>query len=79
MKRAYQRTLVLALSAASLPSTLVVENAEQFDEPPARALLARAIERAPAALVTFEGDAPDDLAAYTVVAPAASFDLRALS
>ncbi len=80
MKRAYQRTLVLALSAASLPSTLVVENAEQFDEPPARALLARAIERAPAALVTFEGDAsPDDVAAYTSVVPAATFDLRALS
>ncbi len=80
MKRAYQRTLVLALSAASLPTTLVVENAEQFDEPPARALLARAIERAPAALATFEGDAPpDEIAVYTSVAPASTFDLRAFS
>jgi hypothetical protein len=79
MKRAYQRTLVLALSVASLPTTLVVENAEQFDEPPARALLMRAIERAPAALVTFEGDAPPaDVTAYTLVTPAATFDLRAL-
>jgi hypothetical protein len=80
MKRAYQRTLVLALSAASLPTTLVVENAEQFDEPPARALLARAIERAPAALATFGGDAPpDEIAVYTSVAPASTFDLRAFS
>ncbi len=80
MKRAYQRTLVLALAAASLPSTLVVENAEQFDEPRARALLVHAIERAPAAFVTFEGDASaDDVATYTSVVPAAAFDLRALS
>ncbi len=80
MKRAYQRTLVLALSAASLPSILVVENAEQIDEPPARALLARAVERAPAVLVTFESDVPpEEVAAFTSVVPAAAFDLRALS
>jgi hypothetical protein len=71
MKRAYQRTLVLALSAASLPSTLVVENAEQFDE--------RAIGRAPAALATFEGDAPpEEIGVFTSVVQAATFDLRVL-
>ncbi len=79
MKRAYQRTLVLALSAASLPAMLVVERADEFDEPPARALLERAIRRAPAALVTFEAAAPDDPSLFTSVVPANAFDLRAVS
>ncbi len=53
MKRAYQRALVLAFALASDPSVLVVENAEEFDEPNSRALLERAIELVPRAIVTY--------------------------
>jgi len=53
MKRAYQRALVLAFALASDPSVLVVENAEEFDEPGSRALLEHAIALVPRAIVTY--------------------------
>ncbi len=53
LKLVYQRALVLALASAAHPEMLIVENAEEFDEGPARALLQSAVERAPRALVTF--------------------------
>ncbi len=53
MKRAYQRALVLALSCASKPQTLVVEYGDEFDEAPAAALLERAVARTPHAIVTY--------------------------
>ena len=63
MKRAYQRALVLALSCASTPATLVVEYGDEFDEAPAAALLQRAVERAEHAIVTYRG-APGDHAGW---------------
>ncbi len=56
MKRAYQRALVLALSCAAQPDTLVVEYGDEFDEAPAAALLQRAVERVPHAIVTYRGE-----------------------
>ncbi len=82
MKRTYQRALVLALAAAALPATLVIENLEEFDEPPAAALAARAIVRAPAALATFGGEArpsPALAATFTEVVAAGAFELEAPS
>jgi hypothetical protein len=77
MKRAFQRALVLALGAASLPELLVVENVEEFDEPGAAALLARAIARSPAALLTYGGEArPAPDANLTGVVPATDFEVR---
>ncbi len=77
MKRAFQRALVLALGAASLPELLVVESVEEFDEPGAAALFARAIGRAPAVLVTYGGEArPSPDANLTQVVPATDFEVR---
>jgi hypothetical protein len=71
MKRAYQRALVLAFGAAALPDVLVVENAEEFDEPRTAALLDAIVARVPAAIVTFGGDArPADGSVYTRVVSA---------
>ena len=86
MKRAYQRALVLALAAAAQPEILVIENAEEFDEPRVALLLERAIVRAPAALVTFGARKPDDaevappdLSAFTEVLAAAAYAAGALA
>ena len=81
MKRAYQRALVLALAVAAEPTTLVVENGEEFDDAPPAALLARAVERSATAIVTFGGDARPDAAAgtYESVIDARAFELRASS
>jgi hypothetical protein len=81
MKRAYQRALVLAFAAAAEPELLVVESAEEFDEPRVEALLARAVARAPAALVTFAGEArpAGDALALTGVLSPAEFEIGALS
>jgi hypothetical protein len=78
MKRAYQRALVLALAAAAAPTTLVVERGEEFDDGPPLALLARAVERAPAALVTFGGETCPGVAAgtYTAVLSASAFEAQ---
>ncbi len=80
MKRAYQRALVLAFAAAAEPELLVVESGEEFDEPPAAALLARAVARVPAALVTFGGEARPAAAAsvFSSVVTAAEFEVGAL-
>jgi hypothetical protein len=80
MKRAFQRALVLAFAAASLPELLVVESVEEFDEPGAAALLVRAIARAPAVLVTYGGEArPAPDANLTNVVPATDFEVRSFS
>jgi hypothetical protein len=82
MKRAYQRALVLALACAALPEMLVVENAEEFDEAPAAALLAAAIARGPSALATFGGDArpaADLASAFDEIVPAAGYRARVLA
>ncbi len=63
LKLVYQRALVLALAVAPGPELLIVENAEEFDEAPARALLQRAVERVPRAIVTF-AHAPEAEAAW---------------
>ncbi len=78
MKRAYQRALVLALAAAAAPTTLVVERGEEFDDGPPSALLARAVERAPAALVTFGGETwpVPGAGTYTSVLSASAFEAR---
>ena len=60
MKRAYQRALVLAFALAAMPHVLVVENAEEFDEPGARALLENAVRDVPASVVTYGFDAAID-------------------
>ncbi len=81
MKRAYQRALVLALAAAATPAMLVVEHAEEFDDGPPAALLARCIERAPTALVTFGADARPDVHAahFSDVIAADAFEMHPLS
>ncbi len=81
MKRAYQRALVLALAVAASPATLVIEHGEDFDDGPPSALLARAVERAPTALVTFGGDARPgpDATHFTDVISANAFALQAPS
>ena len=53
MKRAYQRTIVLAFAMAAQPELLVVENAEEFDEPGAFALLEASVTRVARAIVTY--------------------------
>ncbi len=78
MKRAYQRTLVLAFALAALPRVLVVEGAEEFDEPGARALLERAVADVPAAVVTYAPDASIDRAWYTDVVAARDAVLAAV-
>ena len=64
MKRAYQRALVLALSCAPGPKTLVVEYGDEFDEAPAAALLERAVARAEHAIVTYRETSGEHAAWY---------------
>lgn len=53
MKRGFQRAIVLAYAMAARPELLVVENAEEFDEPGAFALLEASVVRAERAIVTY--------------------------
>ena len=53
MKRGFQRAIVLAYAMASRPELLVVENAEEFDEPGAFALLEASVMRPKRAIVTY--------------------------
>lgn len=64
MKRAFQRALVLALACAARPATLVVEYGDEFDEPPTRALLQRALGRVSRAIVTYRSEPGDDAGWY---------------
>lgn len=54
LKSTYQRALVLALALARRPKSLVVECAEEFDEPKTRALLENALGRTSLSIATFE-------------------------
>ena len=74
MKRAYQRALVLALALATEPELLVVESANEFDEPAAAELLDASVRRVPRALVTYEGAAVPPSGTFAEIAPAARFD-----
>lgn len=76
MKRAFQRTLVLALAMAARPELLVVEHAEEFDEPGAHALLEASVARAPRVIVTYGAGAAVTLAAIdaTVAGTDATLD-----
>ncbi|GAC1308280.1 MAG: hypothetical protein NVSMB21_13390 [Vulcanimicrobiaceae bacterium] len=53
MKRGFQRAIVLAYAMAARPELLVVENAEEFDEPGAFALLEVSVTRVDRAIVTY--------------------------
>ena len=53
MKRGFQRAIVLAFAMAARPDLLVIENAEEFDEPGAFALLEASVARAARAIVTY--------------------------
>ncbi len=53
LKRAYQRSLVLAFAAATSPELLVVEGAEEFDDERTEALLARVLGRVPRSYATY--------------------------
>ncbi len=74
MKRAFQRALVLALALASEPAVLVVENAEEFDEERCRALLERAIDLVPHAIVTYGVSVTHPLAGMPEAIDAVTFD-----
>ncbi len=74
LKRAFQRALVLCYALAGTPSRLVVENAEEFDEPGTRALLARAIADVPEVVVTYGAGAEVDRAWYDSVVAASDYD-----
>ena len=76
MKRAYQRALVIALAAAAEPTSLVIENAEEFDEAPARRLLERVVARTPYALVTYAEEAQADAASFDEIMRPEAFDLE---
>jgi len=73
MKTAYQRALVLAFALAAEPLTLVVEAGQEFDAPPALALLERAVARVPRALVTYPADALPP-AFFEAALPVGDFD-----
>jgi ABC-type transport system involved in cytochrome c biogenesis ATPase subunit len=75
MKRAYQRALVLAMAMATEPDVLVVESAEEFDEPGAAALLERSIARVSRALVTYAGEATPPSGIFVETLPADGFDV----
>jgi hypothetical protein len=77
MKRAFQRALVLAFASASQPDLLVVENAEDFDEPATATLLDRCTRRAVQAILTYGDDAPPtggEAYLYDALVDAAAFD-----
>jgi hypothetical protein len=78
MKRAFQRALVLAFALASEPVVLVVENAEEFDEERAHALLARAVGLVPRAIVTYGVNVTHQLAGLPDAIDAAAFDPESL-
>ncbi|MBD5654173.1 MAG: hypothetical protein IAI50_03205 [Candidatus Eremiobacteraeota bacterium] len=75
MKRAFQRALVLAIAMATEPAVLVVEGAEEFDEPAAAALLERSVLGVPRALVTYVSDAPPSGEMFTQTQEATGFDV----
>ena len=74
MKRAYQRAIVLAFALASEPVVLVVENTEEFDEERCRALLERAVDFVPRAIVTYGVNVTHPLAGMPEAIDAATFD-----
>ncbi|GAC1307052.1 MAG: hypothetical protein NVSMB19_19610 [Vulcanimicrobiaceae bacterium] len=78
MKRAYQRTIVLAFAMAARPQLLVVEHAEEFDEPGALALLEVSVARADRAIVTYAGKPHVALGAIAATLPADPATLPAL-
>ncbi len=79
LKRAYQRALVLCYALAGNPARLVIENAEEFDEPGTRALLASAIASAPDVVVTYGAGAEIDRAWYDAVVAANEYDVTPLA
>ena len=76
MKRAYQRALVLALATAAEPESLVIENAEEFDEAPTALLMERALRRMPFALVTYGEGAQADAALFDEIGSPEAFDME---
>ena len=76
MKRAYQRALVLALATAAEPASLVVENAEEFDEAPTALLLQNVVRRTPYALVTYGEGAQADAAFFDEIGSPEAFDME---
>jgi hypothetical protein len=76
MKRAYQRALVVALATAAEPASLVIENAEEFDEAPTALLLERVLRRTPYALVTYGEGAQADAAFFDEVGSPEAFDME---
>ena len=79
MKRAYKRALVLAFALAASPHVLVVEGAEEFDEPGARALLERAVADAPTVVVTYAAEAAIDRSWFDDVLCAPDIALAAVA
>jgi hypothetical protein len=73
MKSAYQRALVLAFALAAEPHALVVEYGQEFDQPPALALLERAVARVPRTLVTYAA-ASEPPHFFEAAVPAEGFD-----
>ncbi len=76
MKRAYQRALVLALATAAEPAALVVEHAEEFDEPPTALLLERVVRRTPYALATYAEGAQAGSALFDEIQSPSAFDME---
>jgi ABC-type multidrug transport system ATPase subunit len=76
MKRAYQRALVLALATAAEPTMLVIENAEEFDEPATLRLLDRAVRRTPYALATYGPEAQADAALFDEILSPQAFEME---
>ena len=76
MKRAYQRALVLALAAAAEPTLLVIENAEEFDEPATLRLLERAVRRTHYALATYGPLAQADVALFDELLSPQAFEME---
>ncbi len=76
MKRAYQRALVVALATAAEPVSLVVENAEEFDEAPTLLLLQRVLRRTPFALVTYGEGAQADAAFFDEIGSPEAFEME---
>ena len=73
MKRAFQRAIVLAFALASEPDVLIVENAEEFDEDGARAVLERALALVSRAIVTYGAAVERPLAGLPLALDAASY------
>ena len=75
MKRAFQRTVVLAFALASEPTVLVIEAADEFEEPGAAALLSSAVRRVSRAIVTYGGESLPDASLFTESRAARDFDV----